>query len=131
MIRVPPNCIFEVDDFEADWMYKKPFDYIHGRELQGCIANVDLFIQRAFRHLAPGGWFEFQSAHPYFASDDDSRERAPSTVLWESNIVDGFNKFGKSVQLTDTWKERLIKAGFVDVQQDVRKVCAVICPIKK
>ena len=125
MFRVPPNCIFEVDDFESDWTYKRPFDYIHARELEGCIANEDLFFQRAFQHLAPDGWFEIQASYAKLASDDDSRRRAPNAMLWEKNIAEGFNDFGKSLQSAVTWKEKLIKAGFVDVQQDVRKVCAV------
>lgn len=81
--------MFEIDDYESDWPYRKPFDYIHARELMGCIANEDLFIQRAFEHLAPGGWFEAQATYCYFASDDDSRRKAPNALLWEKNIVDG------------------------------------------
>lgn len=126
LARVPPNCTFEVDDFEDEWLYKKPFDYIHSRELEGCIANEDLFFQRAFEHLVPGGWFETQTCYVHLASDDDSRQRAPSVILWESNLIEGFNRFGKSLQSVATWKEKLTKAGFVDVHQEVRKVCATI-----
>jgi SAM-dependent methyltransferase len=30
---VPPNCSFVVENIEADWMFRKPFDYIHSRVL--------------------------------------------------------------------------------------------------
>ena len=30
---VPPNCTFLVDNIEDDWVYREPFDYIHGRML--------------------------------------------------------------------------------------------------
>ena len=107
-------------------MYQRPFDYIHARELEGCIADEDLFFQRAFKNLAPGGWFEIKASSSYFASDDDSRQRAHNTVLWEKKLAEGFSKFGKSLRSMVSWKDKLIKAGFVDVQQDVRKVCAII-----
>ncbi|RSL77872.1 hypothetical protein CEP52_017679 [Fusarium oligoseptatum] len=32
----PPNCLFE-----TEWQYSGPFDFIHGRELEGCIADDD------------------------------------------------------------------------------------------
>jgi hypothetical protein len=30
---VPPNCTFIVENFEDDWMFREPFDFIHGRTL--------------------------------------------------------------------------------------------------
>ncbi|KAL1982645.1 hypothetical protein VTN96DRAFT_1015 [Rasamsonia emersonii] len=52
---VPPNCVFEIDDFETPWLYRADFDFIHGRELEGCIANEDQLFSRAFEYLKPGG----------------------------------------------------------------------------
>lgn len=120
-----------MDDFEDEWLYQKPFDYIHARELEGCIANEGVFFQRAFRHLVPGGWFEAQIFYGYFASDDDSRQRAPNVLLWEKSVIDGFNRFGKPINSVTTWKEKLAKAGFVDVHQEVLKVCAIYHSLHK
>ncbi|KAH8661723.1 hypothetical protein BGZ61DRAFT_368615, partial [Ilyonectria robusta] len=53
-----PNYTFEVDDFESEWLYRTPFDFIHARELEGCITNDDKLFQRAFQHLVPGGYIE-------------------------------------------------------------------------
>ena len=30
---VPPNCSFIIDDIEDEWIFRKPFDYIHSRVL--------------------------------------------------------------------------------------------------
>jgi hypothetical protein len=30
---VPPNCRFIVENIEDDWVYREPFDFIHGRML--------------------------------------------------------------------------------------------------
>lgn len=93
--------------------------------MEGCITNEDLLFQRAFEHLVPGGWLEVQAGYCYLASDDDFRERAPNALLLERSLVEGFNVFGMSMESMITWKEKLAKAAFVDIQQDVRKVCTL------
>ncbi|KAI8710756.1 hypothetical protein NCS52_01535400 [Fusarium sp. LHS14.1] len=60
----PLNCIFEIDDFEEEWLYTKPFDFIHARELEGCISDDDILFRRAFEHLKPGRYIEFQATYP-------------------------------------------------------------------
>ena len=30
---LPPNCRFEIDDVDDDWVHSHKFDYIHGRYL--------------------------------------------------------------------------------------------------
>ncbi|KAL1961756.1 hypothetical protein VTN77DRAFT_1082 [Rasamsonia byssochlamydoides] len=104
---VPPNCIFEIDDFETPWLYQTAFDFIHGRELEGCVANEDRLFSQAFDHLKSGGYFEFAGANAYFCSDDDT--------------ITG-NEFGKSFDNVHLWKEKMEKAGFVDVKESVFKV---------
>lgn len=74
-------------------MYRAQFDFIHGRELEGCIANEDQLFSRAFEHLKPGGYFEFVGANPYFFSDDDALKRAPNCQLLIENIHIAGNKF--------------------------------------
>ncbi|KAI8710588.1 hypothetical protein NCS52_01559100 [Fusarium sp. LHS14.1] len=51
----PPNCRFEVDDFERDWLYAEPFDFIHAREIEGCISDRNMLFRRVFRRLKPDG----------------------------------------------------------------------------
>jgi hypothetical protein len=46
---VPPNCAFETDDIEKEWVWSKPFDFIFSRMLGGSLADPQGFIQRAFK----------------------------------------------------------------------------------
>jgi len=121
--RVPPNCVFEIDDYESDWAYKNKFDYIHGRELIGCIGDEDRLFRQAFEHLKPGGYFELQSVESYFGSDDGTHEKAEFCQMWLHNLREAGDKFGKSFRNVPRWKEMMEKAGFVDVQDVVFKVC--------
>lgn len=125
-IRVPPNCVFEIDDFETPWLYRADFDFIHGRELEGCIANEDQLFSRAFEHLKPGGYFEIAGANPYFFSDNDTHKRAPSCQLLIENIHIAANKFGKSFDNVPLWKAKMEKAGFLDVKESIYKVCSIM-----
>ncbi|KAF5013376.1 hypothetical protein FDECE_623 [Fusarium decemcellulare] len=107
----PPNCIFEVDDFEAEWLYKTPFDFIHGRELEGCIGDEDQLFRRAFENLTPGGYIEFQATYPRWLSDDGTAEKAENAQKWLKHLLEGSAKFGKSLEGAINWKEKLEKAG--------------------
>ncbi|KAI8664798.1 hypothetical protein NCS56_00913700 [Fusarium sp. Ph1] len=118
----PPNCSFEVDDFEADWLYRHPFDFIHGRELEGCLSNDKKLFQQAFKHLSPGGYIELQAAYPPLKSDDDTGDKATDFHKWVNTICDASAKFGKPLTCAPEWKTKLEEVGFVDVQQEIRKV---------
>ncbi|KAH6977650.1 S-adenosyl-L-methionine-dependent methyltransferase [Ilyonectria destructans] len=111
-----------VDDFESEWLYRKPFDFIHARELEGCIANDDQLFQQAFQHLVPGGYIELQACYGRFMSDDDTAERAANTQFWIKTICKGAAKFGKPLDNAPQWKEQLKGAGFVDIQQEIHKI---------
>jgi hypothetical protein len=54
MCRVPPNCRFEIDDAEEDWVYaENSFDYIHGRDLYHSIRDWPRLIGQAYKWAAP------------------------------------------------------------------------------
>lgn len=124
--RLPPNCVFEVDDFEDEWLYHEPFDFIHGRELEGCIGDDNLLFQKALANLKPGGYLEMQAVYAAFMSDDDTAAQAKSAQQWMEIMIEGAAKFGKPWDVASTWKEKMEKAGFVDVQQEVRKVSSAV-----
>ena len=55
--RVPPNVLFEVDDVEAEWPDREPFDFIHSRYMCGSIEDWQKLLGQAFRsvyHLQQG-----------------------------------------------------------------------------
>ncbi|KAB8075743.1 hypothetical protein BDV29DRAFT_155396 [Aspergillus leporis] len=91
-----PKCLFEVDDFEANWVYSRPSDYIHGRELAFSVTNFDRLFRQAFTHLKPRGYIEMQFFRIDVFADDDSLAR---------HI-----------------RDKLVKAGFEDVECKIHKV---------
>ncbi|KAL4778092.1 S-adenosyl-L-methionine-dependent methyltransferase [Aspergillus varians] len=119
---IPPNCRFEVDDFELTWSYNQPFDYIHGRELEGFIRNHDHVFREALRNLKPGGWFEISSIDVNSYSDDGTHLRAKCMMEGVKQIHLSSKQFGKDMNTTSTWKSRLEKAGFINVTDEVYKL---------
>ncbi|KAL2215199.1 S-adenosyl-L-methionine-dependent methyltransferase [Thermoascus aurantiacus ATCC 26904] len=120
---VPPNCTFEIDDYEQEWLYTKPFDFIHGRELNGFVADYDKLFSQAFKHLKSGGYFEMQSAEAFlYPNDEESRKKAKYTMKLIQHIHEGGEKFGKSFRQIHEWKEKMEKAGFVDVREQEYKL---------
>ena len=120
--RVPPNCQFEIDDFESDWLYRTPFDYIHARELSGCIGNTDKLFRQVFDHTSSGGYFELQAVSAHFLSDDDTAEKAVIAQEWMKKIRESGRKFGKPLDNACQWKQKLEDVGFVDVTETLLKV---------
>ncbi|KAL1876134.1 hypothetical protein Plec18167_005397 [Paecilomyces lecythidis] len=120
--EVPPNCVFEVDDFDSDWVYHNPFDFIHGRELEGCIVDEDKLFRQAFHHLKPGGYFEFDGCYPISLSEDNTHEKAENFLFWIKEIRAAANKFGKTLDNVPRWKEKMKQAGFVEVTEFVARL---------
>ncbi|KAJ5545972.1 hypothetical protein N7494_003557 [Penicillium frequentans] len=119
---VPSNCRFQIDDFEEPWSYRHPFDYIHGRELEGAIRDHDRLFQQAFDNLAPNGWFEMASMEVNTDSDDGTHLNARCLVESVKNLQASSISFGKDMNSVGTWKERFEKAGFINVREDVYKL---------
>ncbi|KAJ5601196.1 hypothetical protein N7510_010730 [Penicillium lagena] len=122
MFRVPSNCRFEVDDFEQPWSYIRPFDFIHGRELEGAIRNPDQVFNQAYDNLKPNGWFEMSTMEPTTYSDDGTDVRATSMVEAIKHMHESSKLFGKDLMSSLTWRQRMEKAGFVNVKEEIYKL---------
>lgn len=59
--RTLPNCSFEIDDFEADWPFARPFDYIHGRARAASVVDFNKLFTQAYANLKSGSFLEMQS----------------------------------------------------------------------
>jgi SAM-dependent methyltransferase len=113
---VPPNCHFEIDDVSLEWTFPPDhFDFIHIRELFGCIPDWDFFFQQAYRHTKPGGWVEIVEHSVQPVADDDSMGPDHFYHTWGETVIDMGNKFGKSFTIWNESAERMRRAGFVDV----------------
>ncbi|KAJ5852200.1 uncharacterized protein N7529_011585 [Penicillium soppii] len=119
---VPPNCRFEIDDFEQQWSYSQPFDFIHGRELEGSVRDHDRLFEQAFQNLKPNGWFEMATFEPNTYSDDETHLKAANFLEAINKIHESSKLFGKAMTSSPTWKGRMEKAGFANVREDIYKL---------
>ncbi|KAL4812875.1 S-adenosyl-L-methionine-dependent methyltransferase [Aspergillus spinulosporus] len=119
---IPPNCRFEIDDFELEWNYSHPFDYIHMRGIEGSVRDFHRLFRQAHDNLNRGGWFEICDFTVGVFSDDDSAEKATSLQRWRALLVEASKKFGKQFSVAQNYKQWMIDAGFKDVQEEIYKV---------
>lgn len=129
--RIPPNCRFEVDNYEQLWPYKEPFDYIHGRDLEGAIGDHEQLFCQAIDHLKPGGWFEMAAIEVNILSDDETHLKAESLLYTIRNIHKSSRMFGKYANSVSSWSSWMTRAGFVNVKEKVYKVSRHLCVIRR
>lgn len=122
LFRVPPNCFFEVDDYESEWDFSKPFDFIHGRNLAGTVRDYSALYGRIKNNLKPGGWVEMVDMAGMVFSDDDTGKDAPNLMEWARLICDACAKFGKEFDVASQHKEIMTGAGFTNVREEIYKV---------
>jgi SAM-dependent methyltransferase len=127
---VPPNCQFYVDDVEGDWVYgpHEAFDFIHGRTMCGSITDWDSLHQNCFEHLNPGGWVELQDFEACIWQIDDAEGKGIQNMTkWLALIDEASSRIGKRINVITQQKEKLKKAGFINVRDDVYPVCISAC----
>jgi Methyltransferase domain len=112
---VPPNCHFEVDDAEDDWVYSHNFDYIHGRLLISCFRSFPPIVRKAYTSLQPGGWFELQDTLPLTCLDDSWN--GTDVKRWVDLTLEGAARLGMDWHKVGKYKMWLEEAGFIDVQE--------------
>ncbi|CAG7923819.1 unnamed protein product [Penicillium olsonii] len=117
--EVPPNCRFEVDDFEQSWSHHQPFDFIHGRELEGFIRDHDRFFEQVLDNLNPNGWLEMATFETTTYSDDGTHLKATNLLHAIKKLHESSKLFGKDMASSPAWKSRMEKAGFVNVTEEV------------
>lgn len=85
---VPPNCRFEIDDAEDNWVYNYKFDYIHGRYICPFLADVPKMLERIYENLNPGGYVEIMETLMLMEAVDNSLDGHP-LQRWASLMVGG------------------------------------------
>jgi hypothetical protein len=116
MASVPPNCQFEVDDVEDDWVYSDKFDYIHGRALFSAFGDPCAVFKKAYDALAPGGWFEMQDIYFRPHSIDGTHEGS-AMQAWNNTLIEGAKKIGRDWWCTLNYERWLREAGFENVKE--------------
>ncbi|KAI1184772.1 S-adenosyl-L-methionine-dependent methyltransferase [Nemania serpens] len=115
---VPPNCRFEIDDIEDDWIFSAKFDYIHGRHMVGSISDFPKLFAAVRENLNPGGWVEMQDYYVKLQSVDGSLD-GTALQRWNDMLNHALSFLGRSGLNTVKYKRWLREAGFEDVREEV------------
>ncbi|KAJ5655858.1 hypothetical protein N7507_007808 [Penicillium longicatenatum] len=116
---MPPNCIFEVDDVLRPWTWKEPFDLIHIRLMYGAFPpeGWEQLYKQAYDALAPGGWIEQMEFDVRVRSDDDSLKQEHHLWRWGDIFIRCAERAGRSLNIHETMRAAIEKAGFVEVHE--------------
>ncbi|KAK1774104.1 S-adenosyl-L-methionine-dependent methyltransferase [Copromyces sp. CBS 386.78] len=114
---VPPNCHFEVDDAEDEWIFSQQFDYVHLRLMFHAFKSHKEVMMSAFEQLNPGGWMEWQDYYPHIQSVDGS---IAGTALerWTRMYVEGGQRLGRDMLAPRRYKQWMEEAGFINVVEE-------------
>ncbi|KAI1109357.1 S-adenosyl-L-methionine-dependent methyltransferase [Nemania sp. NC0429] len=115
---VPPNCRFEIDDIEDDWIFSAKFDYIHGRHMVGSISDFPKLFAAIRDNLNPGGWVEMQDYYVKLQSIDGTLD-GTALQRWNGMLNHALSFLGRSGLNTVKYKRWLREAGFEDIREEV------------
>jgi ubiquinone/menaquinone biosynthesis C-methylase UbiE len=119
---IPPNCQFQVDDFELEWTFGADrFDLIHERFLLGAVSDYRQLYKQAYTALKPGGWIEIIEMEGGAFSDDSTLPQDSALVKWGQYIEEAFERMGRPFLRIGKFKEYLEEAGFVNVHSEMVK----------
>lgn len=112
---VPPNCKFEVDDWESEWMFKQKFDVVHARAMVTSMADPPGLFKKVYDSMAPGGWFELQDLYMPILCDDGTMSKDCAWQRWNDIFVSSVEKLGRDCRWAAKYKEWLEQIGFKNV----------------
>ncbi|CUS13388.1 unnamed protein product [Tuber aestivum] len=120
---VPPNLVYEIDDAESEWTYKRDsFDLVHTRFLTGAFADWPKFTERSFRALKPGGWIECQEIESRILSDDGTLPPDSALAKWSQLLIEAAETYGRSVMAAAKLADWMEDAGYVNVTNRCFKI---------
>lgn len=113
-IEMPPNVHFRLDDASLEWT--NTFDYIHTRNFTYGTRDWPDILQKAFKHLKPGGWVECQEPNHSLQSMSFTDFNQGAFMFWER--LSGALRF-MDIDLHSTKKLRQLMKdiGFVEVME--------------
>ncbi|PKS08118.1 hypothetical protein jhhlp_005393 [Lomentospora prolificans] len=108
----PPNCSFEVDDLEKDWTWTQPFDFLFSRVMASCFEDCQVYIDKAYNALEPGGWFEMQDIVIPYRSDDGTLDPDSPLGRLGGLFRDASHALKRPMDVAVKYKGMMEKAGF-------------------
>ncbi|BCS27064.1 class I SAM-dependent methyltransferase [Aspergillus puulaauensis] len=119
---VPPNVAFEVDDVEAEWPQRPPFDFIHSRYMCGSIVDWPRLAQQAYDQLKPGGWVEFQEYNLVNYSEDGSIKEGNNVQRLHELLREACDKINRPITIGADLERIVKETGFVNGKHQVFQV---------
>ncbi|KIY02246.1 uncharacterized protein Z520_02384 [Fonsecaea multimorphosa CBS 102226] len=115
---IPPNCKFDVDDFDTRWTFNRRFDFIHGRMLLASCSDFPRLFRRALDALQPGGWLEMQDLYMPILCDDGTLN-GTAYGEWNDRYIEACVGLGRDPSWTAKYKDWMVEAGFTGVRQKI------------
>ncbi|KIW30924.1 uncharacterized protein PV07_02615 [Cladophialophora immunda] len=116
-----PNCTFYLRDFQQDWGFPDPFDFIYARDLFCSLQSPVRLLRQAFENLRPGGWFEVQD-FGLPKSDDGTIKLGSRYQDWTNLYRQAMQKVDRDPELAQKYGDMMGKVGFINVSTVTRKV---------
>ena len=111
---VAPNCKFEIDDANQDWVFRYPFDYIHCRHVP--MVKQKRLFQQSLENLKPGGWLEIQEMTlPSFCSDGSLYGTA--LWKWQEEMTRALHMINYPFDNWICYQQWMKEAGFINVRE--------------
>ncbi|KAI0003510.1 S-adenosyl-L-methionine-dependent methyltransferase [Xylariaceae sp. FL0662B] len=114
---VPPNCRFEIDDIEDDWVFSHKFGYIHARHMVGSVKDFPKLFRAIYDNLNPGGWAEFQDYYVKLRSIDGTLD-GTALQRWNNMLNHALSLTGRSGLAAVKYKGWFEEAGFENIKEE-------------
>ncbi|KAK6070845.1 methyltransferase domain-containing protein [Seiridium cupressi] len=109
-------------DAEDDWAYLPGrFDYVHFRMMMTCFQDPKTVMRRAYEHLCPGGWIEYQDGGADVYCHDTS-SLGTSIHRWLFMLKQGAKRLGRDLEAPQYYKQWLQDVGFIDIKETIIQV---------
>ncbi|KAE8145676.1 S-adenosyl-L-methionine-dependent methyltransferase [Aspergillus avenaceus] len=116
---VPPSVVFEIDDVEAPWPPRKPFDLIHCRYMCGSVEDWPGLFRQAYQQTNIGGWIEFQDFHLETYSQDGTLDEDNGVKRFFEYLGEACDRINRPMNVGRHLKRYAEDAGFTNIQHRV------------
>lgn len=115
----PPNCHFEIDDAEDEWIFSTKFDFIHMRGMISCFTDHRSIIAKVFE---PGGYLEMQNGIFPLQCRGETLLNTPLDI-WAKACVEAAAKMGRPWTNTPKYNGWVEELGFEeDVCENIYEI---------
>ncbi|KAK0710944.1 S-adenosyl-L-methionine-dependent methyltransferase [Lasiosphaeris hirsuta] len=116
--QVPFNIEFHIENAEDEWIRPvDTVDLVHIRDMAGAFSDWDFIYKQAFECIRPGGWIEVLDFDDFYSDQNFMSFFPPDSVAHViiPGILEAHDKLGRSRGIGHMKRQRLIDAGYVDV----------------